>query len=74
MKEGRSGGVNKYTYRYHDEAHFELWCHNKECDLYNQRRKRLGLLDPDTGWGEPNDPDCMACGEELYSWEDEDGK
>lgn len=51
---------------------FHMYCHNKQCDMYNKVTMRDGFTEMETGWGEPYDPNCNACDQELYSWKDTD--
>lgn len=49
-------------------ADYTLWCHNPKCTQYGIEKVRTGFYETDTGWGEPDDPECHECGDELRSW------
>lgn len=52
-------------------AVFTMYCHDPECMEYNKPQSRDGFIEGETGWGEPFNPLCIECDNDLHAWEDE---
>lgn len=60
---------NPWIHRQPDQTvDFTLYCDNPKCNQYGLEKVRSGIYEPDTGWGEPDDPECNECGEVMQTW------